>query len=121
GFDSLSSHYGTPGRATRPGVSVIRSPHLLHCATPRTEDTAMIDLKRLNEELPSIQEKTAARSADFDFDQLTALSQQRREAIFQYETLRAEQKKASQGMRSLKPGSDEFNALRTQLKEMSTT
>lgn len=80
----------------------------------------MIDLKRLSEELDSIQEKTAARDADFDFDQLTALSQQRREAIFEFETLRAEQKKASQGMRSLKPGSDEFNALRATLKDMST-
>lgn len=79
----------------------------------------MIDLKLLAEDLESIREKTRARNADFDFDLLTSLSQQRREAIFQFETLRAEQKKASQGMRSLKPGSDEFNALRASLKDMS--
>lgn len=79
----------------------------------------MIDLKLLAEDLESIREKTRARNADFDFDLLTSLSQQRREAIFQFETLRSEQKKASQGMRSLKPGSDEFNALRASLKDMS--
>jgi len=79
----------------------------------------MIDLKLLEENLDKIQEKTRARNADFDFDLLTSLSQQRREAIFEFETLRSEQKKASQGMRSLKPGSDEFNALRASLKEMS--
>src|SRR5690625_6774176 len=78
----------------------------------------MIDLKLLEENLDKIQEKTRARNADFDFDLLTSLSQQRREAIFEFETLRSEQKKASQGMRSLKPGSDEFNALRASLKEM---
>lgn len=79
----------------------------------------MIDLKLLAENLESIREKTEARDADFDFDLLTSLSQQRREAIFQFETLRAEQKTKSGGMRSLKPGSEEFDALRASLREMS--
>lgn len=79
----------------------------------------MIDLKILSDQLDKIQEKTAARGADFDFEAITSLAAQRRESIFQFETLRAEQKKASDGMKKLKPGSDEFTALRTKLREMS--
>lgn len=79
----------------------------------------MIDLKHLTENLDSIREKTKARDAEFDFELITSLSQQRRDAIFEFETLRAEQKKASAGMRDLTPGSDEFHALRSTLKEMS--
>lgn len=79
----------------------------------------MIDLKALSESLETIKEKTAARGASFDFDAITALAAQRRESIFQFETLRAEQKRASDGMKALKPGSDEFTALRTKLREMS--
>lgn len=79
----------------------------------------MIDLKDLSENLELIREKTAARGADFDFEKITSLAAQRREAIFRFETLRAEQKKASDGMKSLKPGSEEFTALRAQLRQMS--
>lgn len=79
----------------------------------------MIDLRDLSENLESIKEKTAARGADFDFDKITALAAQRREAIFRFETLRSDQKKASEGMKKLKPGSDEFNELRGQLRSMS--
>ena len=81
----------------------------------------MHDLKTILQNLDEVKAKTAARKSDFDFDRLESLSSQRREAIHNFETLRAEQKKASGGMRSLKPGSDEFNELRARLKEMSTT
>lgn len=79
----------------------------------------MIDLKALSESLDTIKEKTAARGASFDFDAITTLAAQRRESIFQFETLRAEQKRASDGMKALKPGSDAFSELRTKLREMS--
>lgn len=79
----------------------------------------MIDLKQLANNLQSIQEKTQARGTDFDFEQLTALSEQRRQAIYDFETLRAEQKLASKDMGKLTPGSDEFTALRVKLKDMS--
>lgn len=79
----------------------------------------MIDLKQLANNLQSIQEKTQARGTDFDFEQLTALSEQRRQAIYDFETLRAEQKLASKDMGKLTPGSEEFTALRVKLKDMS--
>jgi seryl-tRNA synthetase len=81
----------------------------------------MHDLRTLLENLPTARAKTAARSVDFDFDALEALANERREAIARFESLRAEQKLASQSMRELKPGSAEFNERRASLKEMSDT
>lgn len=79
----------------------------------------MLDLKHVLDNLADVQRKTRARHVDFDFERLTALAEKRREAIFAYETLRAEQKEAGNGMKSLKPGSDAFNALRGRLKAMA--
>lgn len=78
----------------------------------------MIDLRDLVENLDTIRTKTEARGASFDFDRIAELATARREAIFQFESTRAEQKKASDGMRALKPGSEEFLALRSSLAEM---
>lgn len=79
----------------------------------------MIDLRDLIDHIDVIGQKTNARGADFDFERITELAAQRRDAIFRFESLRAEQKKASDGMKSLKPGSDAFTALRAELREMS--
>lgn len=78
----------------------------------------MIDLRELVENLDSIRTKTEARGASFDFSRISELASARREAIFQFESLRAEQKKSSDGMRALKPGSPEFLELRTGLGQM---
>lgn len=79
----------------------------------------MLDLKYVLEHLDELRERTANRNTSFDFDRLEALAQERREAIFQSETTRAEQKRASSDMRTLKPGSPEFDELRARLKTMS--
>ncbi|MFT6397309.1 MAG: seryl-tRNA synthetase [Bradymonadia bacterium] len=79
----------------------------------------MHDLRPLLDNLDTARAKTAARNVEFDFDGLEALGKERRTALSRFETLRAEQKQASGGMKSLKPGSDEFNELRVSLKEMS--
>ena len=79
----------------------------------------MHDLRTLLDNLETARAKTAARAVDFDFDGLEALAASRRDAIQRFESLRAEQKKASGGMRTLTPGSDEFNELRARLKAMS--
>lgn len=78
----------------------------------------MLDLRELVDNLDLIRTKTEARGASFDFDKIAELATQRREAIFQFESQRAEQKKASDAMRTLKPGSEEFIALRQQLATM---
>ena len=79
----------------------------------------MHDLRTLLDNLDAARTKTAARAVEFDFDGLEALAAKRRDAIQRFESLRAEQKKASGGMRTLQPGSDEFNELRERLKAMS--
>lgn len=79
----------------------------------------MIDLRDLIDNIDVIRQKTEARGSDFDFTKIADLAAQRRESIFRFESLRAEQKKASDGMKALKPGSEEFVALRGQLRAMS--
>ena len=79
----------------------------------------MLDLRHVLDNLDQVRARTAARRTDFDFDALEQLARERRESIFTYETTRAEQKRASDGMKQLKPGSDEFNALRAELRAMS--
>lgn len=81
----------------------------------------MLDLRDVLENLDDVRRKTAARHTSFDFDKLEELASARRTAIHDYETLRAEQKRSSAEMKSLKPGSDEFNERRALLKEMSDT
>ena len=78
----------------------------------------MIDLRDLVENLDTIRTKTEARGASFDFERIAELATLRRQAIFDFESLRAEQKAASDGMKALKPGSDEFLALRQKLAQM---
>ena len=79
----------------------------------------MLDLRFVAEHLDIVKTKTAQRQVTFDFAPLEQLEEARRRAIRDYETLRAEQKKASDGMKALKPGSPEFDALRATLKEMA--
>lgn len=79
----------------------------------------MLDRRYVLDHLDEVKRKTAARGDDFDFDRLVALATERKDAQARFESLRAEQKSASGGMRELQPGSDEFHALRAKLKEMS--
>lgn len=79
----------------------------------------MLDLKYVLENLDEVRARTAARGTEFDFEKLESLGAARRESIFAWESLRSEQKQSGEGMKSLTPGSDEFNALRSRLKEMS--
>ncbi len=79
----------------------------------------MHDIRTLLDNIDAARAKTTARNVEFDFDGLEALAKERRTALKRFETLRAEQKQASGGMKSLKPGSDEFNELRAKLKAMS--
>ena len=79
----------------------------------------MHDLRTLLDNLDDARARTAARNTSFDFDRLEELAAERRNAIQRFETLRAEQKKASGGMRNLTPGSPEFIELRGNLKAMS--
>lgn len=80
----------------------------------------MLDLRYVLENLDTVREKTSARGGGFDFDELESLAAERREAIHASESLRAEQKRASDGMKSLKPGTEEFDRLRGELRQMST-
>jgi seryl-tRNA synthetase len=79
----------------------------------------MLDLRFVVENLDLVKAKTAQRRVDFDFSPLESLAERRKRAIYGYETLRAEQKRASDGMKSLKPGTAEFDELRARLKEMA--
>jgi len=76
----------------------------------------MHDLRLITEQLDMARERTALRRGAFDFDALAGLAAQRREAIREFETLRAEQKRASDAMKALKPGSEPFNETRANLR-----
>jgi seryl-tRNA synthetase len=76
-------------------------------------------LRFVVEHLQQVRELTAHRHSAFDFDAVETLASARKDAIHAFESARFDQKQRSDGMRSLKPGSDEFNALRAELKEVS--
>ena len=80
----------------------------------------MHNLRKLLTDLEVAKQKTAARRADFDFEHFEALADDRIKAIHEFESLRAQQKKAGKGMRGLKPGSEEFHSLRASLKTLSS-
>lgn len=80
----------------------------------------MLDLKFVADNLADLRRRTEARKTAFDFDRLEALIAARREAIQAFESARFEQNTASGAMKSLKPGSDDFNTLRAQLKDLAT-
>jgi seryl-tRNA synthetase len=79
----------------------------------------MLDLRYVIENLDEVRQRTANRNTAFDFGRLDALATERRTAIGEFEAVRAEQKRRSDAMKSLKPGSDEFNATRAELKGLS--
>ena len=80
----------------------------------------MLDRRYVLDHVDEVTRKTAARGAsDVDFDAIVALANERKDAQAAFEALRAEQKRASGGMRDHAPGSDAFTALRAKLKEMS--
>ncbi len=79
----------------------------------------MHDRKHVLANLDLVKAKTAARKVEFDFDAVEQLAADRRRAIGDFESLRAEQKRASESMKTLTPGSDEFIGRRGELKEMS--
>ncbi|TVR02557.1 MAG: serine--tRNA ligase [Deltaproteobacteria bacterium] len=79
----------------------------------------MLDVRAVLDNLDDVRERTKARGAAFDIERLAALAEERRDAIHAFEQLRAEQKRASGEMKGLRPGSEEFDALRTRLREMS--
>lgn len=79
----------------------------------------MHDLRFVLDNLEDVRRRTEARGSSFDFAHLETLAAARRQAIQTFDTLRYEQRQASEGMKSLTPGSDEFVALRAKLKTMS--
>jgi seryl-tRNA synthetase len=79
----------------------------------------MLDLKFVIENLALVQERTSHRRAQFDFDRLSSMASARRESIMAFESARAEQKRSSEEMKTLQPGSEAFVALRATLKEKS--
>jgi seryl-tRNA synthetase len=80
---------------------------------------AMHDLRSVLDNLELIKTRTASRHIDWSFEAMESLAERRRKAIFEFETTRAEQKRRSDAMRELKPGTDEFNGLRAELKGMA--
>jgi seryl-tRNA synthetase len=81
----------------------------------------MHDLRQVVENLERVMELTGQRQMEFDFETIKQLAAERKDAIHEFESTRFEQKQRSDGMRTLKPGSEEFIALRGALKEMSDT
>ena len=77
----------------------------------------MLDVKYVIDHLDEVQEGLKFRSTKVDFDELRALSAERREKIARFDTLRFEQRQAGEKMRSL--GKDEAAKLREELKGVS--
>ncbi|MBU6160575.1 MAG: serine--tRNA ligase [Myxococcales bacterium] len=79
----------------------------------------MHDLRYVLDNLELVKTRTASRHIDWSFESMESLAERRRKAIFEFETTRAEQKRRSDAMRELKPGTEEFNGLRGELKGMA--
>lgn len=79
----------------------------------------MHDLRTIVDQLEEVRRRTEARGVDFDFARVQELAEARRSAVFAFEQLRAEQKRASTEMKGLKPGSEAFTERRESLREMS--
>jgi seryl-tRNA synthetase len=80
---------------------------------------AMHDLRYVLDNLDLVKTRTASRHVEWSFESMESLAEKRRRAIFEFETTRADQKRRSDAMRELKPGTDEFNGLRAELKGMA--
>lgn len=79
----------------------------------------MHDLKLVTENLEDLKRRTEARHSAFDFDRLEQQVRDRRDALRAFEQARADQNRASGAMKTLQPGSDAFNALRAELKDLA--
>ena len=77
----------------------------------------MLDVKFVLANLEEVIEKLKYRHAKVDFDQLRALSDERRQKCLRYDQLRFEQRRAGDEMRTLPK--DQAEALRARLKDMS--
>ena len=76
----------------------------------------MLDVKFVLANLEEVIEKLKYRHAKVDFDQLRALSDERRQKCLRYDQLRFEQRRAGDEMRTLPK--DQAEALRARLKDM---
>lgn len=79
----------------------------------------MLDLRFLAENLPLVRETAMRRATAVDFGEIEELLERRRDLIHRVETSRHGQREAQKGMKSIKPGSDAFLALRAELRDMS--
>lgn len=77
----------------------------------------MLDVKFVLANLEEVIEKLKYRHAKVDFDQLRALSDERRQKCLRYDQLRFEQRRAGDEMRTLPK--EQAEALRARLKDMS--
>jgi len=77
----------------------------------------MLDIRFIRENLDHVKKQTARKRYDLDLDALVSLDERRRNLITESEALRAEQKKRSKELGTLK--GDEKGAALAALKEMS--
>ena len=77
----------------------------------------MLDIRFIRENLDHVKKQTARKGYDLDLDALVSLDERRRNLITESEALRAEQKKRSKELGTLK--GDEKGAALAALKEMS--
>ncbi len=77
----------------------------------------MLDIRFIRENLDHVKKQTARKRYDLDLDALVSLDERRRNLITESEALRAEQKKRSKELGTLK--ADEKGAALAALKEMS--
>ena len=77
----------------------------------------MLDIRFIRENLDHVKKQTARKGYDLDLDALVSLDERRRNLITESEALRAEQKKRSKELGTLK--GDEKGAALAVLKEMS--
>ena len=76
----------------------------------------MLDVRWVLENVEAVRAKTQARGSAFPFDRLEGLAAERRAAVHEAESRRAEQKRRSDALKALQPGTDAFMQEREALK-----
>jgi seryl-tRNA synthetase len=79
----------------------------------------MIDLEWIIQNIDDVKRKTSARGYAFDFENLLALAEARRDAIHKAESTRAAQKRRGEAMKWLSATTDEFYELKDDLRALA--
>jgi len=81
----------------------------------------MLDLRQVCERFAEVESRLGRRGGQIDLGEIRGLAERRKELIQTFETARARQNAANDGMRSADKASEAFQKLRAEMRELSET